>query len=124
MLTVDSIPADDRSSFYNLRSTWQKTPPLYNNQVFSNKALQELDDMVETQLDPAWLFFGAEGQQQDDQTRNRSQQSSSPHIVTILDDDPVTSMDVDLPLPVPASSAGANHVSTTSQPLQRELFLV
>ena len=80
--------------------------------------------MVKTQLDPAWLFFGAEGQQQDDQARNRSQQSSSPHIVTILDDDPVTSMDVDLPLPVPASSAGANHVSTTSQPLQRDLFLV
>ena len=70
-------------------------PPLYNNHVFSNKALQELDDMVETQLDPAWLFFGAEGQQQDDQTRNRSQQSSSPHIVTILDDDPKTSMDVE-----------------------------
>ena len=29
-------------------------------------------------------------------------------------------MDVDLPMPVPASSAGANHVSTSSQPLQRE----
>ena len=73
----DSIPADDRSSFYSLRATWQKTPPLYNNQVFSNEALQELDDMVKTQLDPAWPFVGAGGPPQDDQTRNRSQQSSS-----------------------------------------------
>ena len=63
LLTVDSIPADDRTSFYNLQSTWQKTPPLYNNQVFSNKALQELDDMAKTHLDHAWPFFGAEGQQ-------------------------------------------------------------
>ena len=47
------------------------------------------------QLDPAWPFFGAEGQQQADQTRKRSQRSSSPHIVTILDDDPETSMDVE-----------------------------
>ena len=29
-------------------------------------------------------------------------------------------MDVNLPLPVPMSSAGANHFSTSSQPLQRE----
>ena len=49
-----------------------------------------------------------------------SQQSSSPHIVTILDDDPETSMGVDMPLPVPASSAAVKHVSTSSQPLQRE----